>query len=437
MPVVAARAYSKLRRPKPLDPYLTVKLVLLAFFFALSGFFACSEASLFSLTALHIHKMREEHYPFLSLTQRLLEQPRRLLTTIIVSNEIANILISTIMTGIFIHLLGERGTWVAIAVTTPLLTIFAEAIPKTFAKTLPMRFASLTVPIVVFFSWLSHPLLAAVDGLWERIVGPFRKGDQRREGMSEGEFRTLINVGHDEGILERAQRDLIHRVFELGDTEVGEIMTPRVDMFCLPLSLNIQGVMTEVIRHGYSRVPVYEGDADNIVGILYAKDLLAGFPGLDEQVPLSTLLKKPYFIPLEKSAESVLRDFQFKKIHLAVVVDEYGGVAGLVTMEDILESLFGDIYDERDTREKLYHAINDHTFVVLGMMTIEQFNELVGASLSSEDYDTLGGYVLHLFGTLPAKGQTVFDATHSYRVEKMTKARIVRVRVSKREPSDG
>ena len=296
-----------------------------------------------------------------------------------------------------------------------------------------MKFASLASPVLSFFAVIEYPVIWVMEKLAGMITGPFRGNESDQGSLMEGELRALIDTGHKEGILEKSQRDLIHRVFELDDTEVGEIMTPRVDMFCLPRSLKIQNIRMEIIRHGYSRVPVYDSDPDNIVGILYAKDLLTGLTSNNQNPALLQLLKKPYFIPLEKRAGSVLKDFQAKKIHMAIVVDEYGGVAGLVTMEDILESLFGDIYDERDTREKFYHVINERAFIVMGMMPIDSFNALTGADLSSEDFDTLGGYVLHLFGKLPLRGDEVSDDHYSYKIEKMAKARIVRMKVTKRE----
>jgi CBS domain containing-hemolysin-like protein len=381
--------------------------------------------------------MREERYPFLSFVQKLLEFPRRLLITIIVSNEIANILLSTLLTGLFIILLGDEGKWVSIAVAAPLLMLLGEAIPKTLAKTSPMQFASITAPVLSLFGIIGFPIIWVLERLAGFVMGTLSNAEVAdRKSLMEGELRTLIDTGLEEGVLEKSQRDLIHRVFDLEDTEVGEIMTPRVDMFCLPLSMKIQSIRTKIIRHGFSRVPVYGADPDDIVGVLYAKDLLTALPSNGQDRKIEELIKKPYFIPIEMSAASLLKDFQMKKIHLAIVVDEYGGIAGLVTMEDILESLFGDIYDERDTRERLYHVINDRTMIIMAMMPIDSFNNLADMSLSSEDYDTLGGYVLHLFGKLPARGDEISDDQYQYKIEKMAQARIIRIRVTKLEKSD-
>jgi putative hemolysin len=413
-----------------LDPYTTVKLVLLLFLFLLSAFFASSEASLFSLTSLHLHKMREDKFPFAENVQRLLAKPKRLLITIIVGNEIVNVVMSTITAGIFIMFFGNKGTWLAVAVMAPVLLIFAEAIPKNLAKTSPLQFAAAVSPVMTLFATLAFPLVRVFEQLSAWILKPFgRVGALETPAVMEGEFRTLIDVGHEEGILDKTQRDLIHRVFDLEDTEVSEIMTPRVDIFSLSVSMNMEEIKKRIVRHGYSRIPLYGIDRDDIVGIIYAKDLLAELSNGRPMTSPAMLLRKPYFIPLEKSAGSLLKDFQTRKLHLAIIVDEYGGVAGLVTMEDILESLFGDIYDERDTRKKMWHVLDDKTMIVLGMMPIDDFNEMASAILSSEDYDTIGGYILNLFGKLPVRGEEVEDDSFIFRIEKMTKARIVRIKV--------
>jgi putative hemolysin len=421
-----------------LDPYITGKLVLLIFLFLLSGFFASSEAALFSLTSLHLHKMREEDSPFYLSVQKLIQYPKRLLITIIVGNETVNILMSSVMAGLFIYLLGDSGKWAAIAILTPALLVFGETIPKTLAKINPIRFSSFVSPLMLFTYRIERPLVSFFDGISGQIIRILGFGEQEAQGLLESEFRTLIDVGLEEGVLDKSQRDLIHRIFELGDTAVADIMTPRVDMFCIPWDTPADRLKSEIITYAYSRIPVYKNNPDNITGVLYAKDLLTSLAEGKDLNGIGPLLRKPYFVPLERTAESLLKDFQKKKMHLAIVVDEYGGIAGLVTMEDILEALFGDIYDERDTRESLYHRVDDRTILVSGGMPVEDFNSLTGSSVSTEDFDTVGGYDFHLFGRLPAKGEETSSDGVIFRVERMGKARILRVRVTvKKKEGDG
>lgn len=416
-----------------MDPYITGKLVLLIFLFLLSGFFAISEAALFSLTSLHLHKMREENNPFYHSVQTLIHYPKRLLITIIVGNETVNILMSSIMAGIFIYILGDSGKWTAIAIMTPALLIFGETIPKSLAKINPIRFSSLVSPLMSLIYRLETPVVAFFDGISGQIIRLLGFGEKESRGLLESEFRTLIDVGLEEGVLDKPQRDLIHRIFELADTPVSDIMTPRVDMFCLPLDTPADKLKSEIISYAYSRVPVYINNPDNITGVLYAKDLLTSLSQGKDPNGIMPLLRKPYFVPLERSAESLLKDFQKRKMHMAIVVDEYGGIAGLVTMEDILEALFGDIYDERDTRESLFHRVDERTMLVSGGMPVEDFNSLTGSSVSTEDFDTVGGYVFHLFGRLPSKGEMISSDGLIFRVERMAKARILRIRVTMKE----
>ena len=417
-----------------MDLYITFKFLLLFCLFLLSAFFALSEASLFSLTTLHLHKMKEEGSRRLVTVQNLLRYPRRLLITIIVGNESVNVMLSALTAALLIRFLGDEGKWVAVAALTPLLLVFGEAVPKTVAKIRPIPTAQRVAPFLSAFSAAAYPLVRSLEKLSGWMTGSDRAGGSKgREGLTEGEFRVLIDAGHEEGALEKTDRDLIHRVFELGDTDVETIMTPRIDMFCLPLSLGLKDLKKKVIEGGYSRVPVYGTDRDDILGILYAKDLLQGPLGDEKDVTLMSLLRKPYFVPLEKRADSLLRDFQIRKIHLAVVVDEYGGVAGLVTMEDILECLFGEIYDERDIQEKLYHVIDDHHVIVSGRMPVGDFNALMGTRISSEAFDTLGGFVFHLFGRLPSKGDEIGFDGMVLRVERMRGAGIWRIRVTRTE----
>ena len=420
-----------------MDPYVTFKLVLMGFCLLLSGFFSSSEASLFSLTPLHLHKMKEERFPFFSSVERLLDAPRRLLITIIVGNEVVNVVLSAVATALFISLFGERGEWLAIAVLAPALFLFGEAVPKTFGKTYSMRVSSMVAPLMTLVQTLAIPVVWVLERISGFLLGPLRAREATEgETLMEDEFRSLVDAGHKEGILDSGQRDLIHRVFELADTPVADIMTPRVDMFCLPLSTSPQALRREIVEQGYSRIPLYRTSPDDIVGILYARDLLGLMAEGETPASVEALLRKPYFVPEERRADQLLRDFQKRNMHVAVVVDEYGGISGLVTMEDILEALFGDIYDERDTRERPFHRIDGRTLMVSGALTIEDFNELAGTSIPSEDFGTVGGYVLHLFGKLPARGDEIRADGLKLVVRKVKGTRILSIRVSREATGD-
>lgn len=413
---------------------ITFKIIFLCVLLLLSGFFSGSEASLFSLTELHLHKMKEDKNPFYLYVSRLLAYPRRLLTTVLIGNESVNITISALATSIFISSIGiEEGKWVSIGVTTLALLVFGEAIPKTFAVNYPIRFSnSVSIPLT-FFAAIERPVVWILEKISDLFVHVFgRVIVAESTALTEDEFKTLVDAGHEEGALEESQKDLIHRVFKLADTTVSDIMTPRVDMFCLPLSMNVEQMVQEVLKARYSRIPIYRTDKDDILGVLHARHLLEISKGLTEG-SVRHLLKKPFFVPLERSIESMLKDFKGRRIQMAFVVDEYGGIEGLVTINDIMESLVGDIYDEDDIQEKPYQKINDGSYMLSGAMDIEEFNELVGTFVSLEEFDTVGGFVFHLFGKLPARGDTIDFNDYTMKVEKVSKTRIMKVRLKKKE----
>ena len=420
-----------------MEYFITFKIALLVILFLLSGFFSCSEAALFSLTPLHLHKMKEERSQFLSYVNRLLEHPRRLLITILVSNESVNITISVLVASLCINYFGADGQWLAVAVTTPVLVIFAEAIPKTFAVIRPISFSSFVSPLLVIVSKIERPVVWALERISWFFVSLFSdETSPGKKALTEDEFKILIDVYQKEGGLEEAQRDLIHKVFGLADKPVSEIMIPRVEMFCLPISLSMAEMEAEIVRARHTRIPIYGSDRDDILGILFARDLISGISGEGGGLHINKLLKKSWFVPEVKSTASLLREFQTRKIQIAIIVDEYGGVSGMVTLEDILESLFEDIYDDYGLRDNLWQRIDDRTLLVSGKMPAEDLNNLMGISIPEEDFDTVGGFVFHLFGKLPAKGEEVRFGEYAFRVEKMGKARILNIRIEKREKSD-
>ncbi len=414
---------------------MSIKLIALGFLFLLSGFFSSSEASLFSLTPLHLHKMAEDRAPFLTTVRALLARPKRLLITIVVGNEIVNIAISVLMASIFLFLFPENGAWLAVAVTTLLVLIFGEAIPKTFGVLYAMSLSAFYAPPLNLAGRALKPIVWALERVSERFVSVLtREGEPGRGVLTEQEFRTLLDAGEREGAIESGQRDLIHRVFDLGDKPVEDVMVPRVDMFCLPVSLRREEMLREILKARHSRIPLYGADRDDIVGILFVKDLLTGVRNEGPGSGIQKLLQKPFFVPEVRPAGSVLKDFQMRRTQIAIVVDEYGGVSGLVTIEDILEDLFEDLYDEHGVGESLWQRVDGDALLVSGNMPFEDLRELLPVLSPDEEFDTVGGFVFHLFGQLPAAGDVVVHEGYRFRVEKMGRARILRIRIETAKP---
>lgn len=407
-------------------------VVILIVLFMLSGFFSSAEAALFSLTDLHLHKMRHDRYPFFEYVLTLLANPRRLLITIVTSNEAVNISISILAASFFIRLFDASGQWISIVFTTVVLLIVGEAVPKTFGVTYPMQIATVVSPLLRVFSLMEYPVVAGL----EKLSGFFLKRyDAGKSGVmeivTEDEFKTLVNAGSEEGVVDEAQKDLINKIFELGDSPVTDIMIPRVDMFCLPVDMPVEDMLQAITRARQERVPVYREDRDDIVGILFARDLLNNVWRGRTKDGIEGVLKRPYFVPEQQTINGLLKDFQKNFLQIAIVVDEYGGVSGMVTLERILEHLFEETEAAEEDGCNGCEKIDERTLIVPGHMTVEQCNKLLHADLPQEDFDTIGGLVVHLCGKMPQTGEAVHSAGYTFSVLDVGKTRILKVKITK------
>jgi magnesium and cobalt exporter, CNNM family len=389
-----------------------------------------AEAAYFSLGRARLKQLAERHEEQPGLLAPLLRKPHELLVTLLVGITLANIGASALATAIAERLFGSVGLAVAIGGMVFLLTVFGEVLPMTLAVERPERFAAWVNRPVGWLSVLMAPLRHVLGGftaLTLRLVGSERKPGEPE--MSEEELRTLVDVGAREGVVERGEREMIHGVFELEDTLVREVMVPRPDMFCLDVATPRDRILPLLQENLHSRVPVYEDSVDQIVGVLYTKDLLPHLHGLPPDFDVRAQLHPPYFVPESKRADALLREFQAKKLHLAIVVDEYGGTAGLVTLEDLLEELVGEIQDEYDEEEHLIQRVADQTFRVSGKLPIYELNEVIGLHIPDDSYDTVGGWVLDLFGRVPRPGERKEIDGVVVSVEKVARTRVLEVLV--------
>jgi putative hemolysin len=366
----------------------------------------------------------------------LIERPHDLLVTLLVGITLINIGGAALAAHLAHQLVGERwGPAVEMLGMVILLTTFGEVLPMTLAVKYPERFLAVVGLPVAWLGMALSPVRAMLGGLTAltvRLVGRER-GSQPE--LSEEELRTLVDVGASEGVVEREEREMIHKVFELEDTLVRSLMVPRTDMFCLDIETSRGEILPALRENLHSRVPVYEGSLDVIVGILYTKDLLPYVAsGLPADFDLRAHLHPPYFVPESKRADTLLQEFQAKKLHLAIVVDEYGGTAGLVALEDLLEELVGEIADEFDEPERLIQRLDESTFRVSGKLPVEDLNSATGLSISNQAYDTVGGWVLDLFGRVPRKSERRETSELVVTVEKVERTRVVEVLIALRKP---
>lgn len=388
----------------------------------LSGFFSGSETALFSLSRLQVEKMIQVNPKKGNRIKDLLERPRRLIITILLGNEFVNIAISSISAGLVIRFIGKEVPWINVLIVLPVLLLFGEITPKTIAIRNSERFSSLvSLPISFFSRWIT-PLRWTIRSISDRIVNLFVSESSRKESiLTEDVIKTIVEEGEREGILDSIEKDYIYKVFDFGDARMSDVMTARANLFYLPADMPFREMISQIKENHYSKVPVYRENRDNIIGIIFATDLL----GLkaeqidDSEVTLKKIMRKPYFVPVTKRADELFRTFQRKKISIAIVLDEYGGVLGLVTMEDLLEQIFGEISDEYEEDPVQHEKLSEHSFRIDASLSLDEFNELVGADLISEEVDTIGGYVFALLGELPKQKDSIASKNLLFIVEKV------------------
>ncbi|MBI2206442.1 MAG: HlyC/CorC family transporter [Candidatus Rokubacteria bacterium] len=414
---------------------IVLELIALLFLVACSALLTGSEAAYFSLGRARLTRMREGGGPV-----RLIDRPHELLVTLLVGITMINIGASALAATIAETIFGERfGLAVEMIGMVLLLTTFGEVLPMTLAVKYPERFLALAHrPIGWLGGLLTFIGLRAILGaLTAMAIRLFGRGSDKQPELTEEELRTLVDVGATEGVVEREEREMIHGVFELEDTLVRSVMVPRTDMFCLDVDTPAGQILPALRENLHSRVPVYEESIDVIVGVLYTKELLKYMRGLPRDFDLRAHLHPPYFVPETKRADALLQEFQAKRLHMAIVVDEYGGTAGLVSLEDLIEEVVGEIVDEYDEPERLLQKIDATTYRVAGKLPIDELNTAVGLSIPNEEYDTVGGWVLDLFGRVPRKAERKETADLSVIVEKVERTRVVEVLVTLRKPPVG
>jgi len=412
-----------------------LQILALVLLIVCSAVLTGAEAAYFSLGRARLSRLAGERAQG-GASPPLIERPHDLLVTLLVGITVINIGGSALAAHIAYELVGPRlGPVLEMLTMIVLLTTFGEVLPMTVAVKYPERFLAFVDRPVAWLGWLVTPVRVVLGGLTTLTVRLVGRRDAAQPELSEEELRTLVDVGASEGVVEREEREMIHKVFELEDTLVRSVMVPRTDMFCLDVETPRGEILPALRENLHSRVPVFEGSIDVIVGILYTKDLLPYVAtGLPPDFDLRAQLHPPYFVPESKRADALLQEFQAKKLHMAIVVDEYGGTAGLVALEDLLEELVGEIADEYDEPERLIQRIDASTFRVSGKLPLEDLNTVTGLKVENEAYDTVGGWVLDLFGRVPRKAERLETPELVVTVEKVERTRVLEVLLALRKP---
>jgi putative hemolysin len=417
---------------------IVLELLALLLLVGCSAILTGAEAAYFSLGRSRLKRMRSTTTNGSGGPPRLIDRPHDLLVTLLVGITLINIGAAAIAATVAETVFGARYGLVAEMLgMVVLLTTFGEVLPMTLAVKYPEQFLALAHRPI---AWLGTVLTftgirALLSALTQLAITLFGRGTERQPELTVEELRTLVDVGASEGVVEREEREMIHKVFELEDTLVRSLMVPRTDMFCLAVDTPVNEILPALREHLHSRVPVYEESIDVIVGVLYTKDLLKYLRGLPPDFDLRGHLHPPYFVPETKRADTLLQEFQAKRLHMAIVVDEYGGTAGLVSLEDLLEEVVGEIADEYDEPERLLQRVDARTYRVSGKLPIDELNAAAGLSISHEEFDTVGGWVLDLFGRVPRKAERAETADVTVTVEKIERTRVVEVLVTLKSPA--
>jgi putative hemolysin len=404
---------------------ILLQLLGLGCLFALSAFFSGSETALTAIDRLRVRYLVEKNRRGASRLEALLEQPERLLSAILVGNNLVNIAASVFATTLFVSLYGQRGEFMTILVLTPVLLIFAEIAPKTYASRSPEKVSFFVLRPILFIMWLFTPALWLVSAV-SRALARIFPGEANRPVISEDEIRTMISVGEQAGVVAEEQHRMLHGVFELSQIRVRDVMIPRTEVVGLEVDTPFDDVLSQVQQARHSRFPVYERDMDNILGIIHSKEILNYVRRADE-FSLRELIRAPYFVPESKRIEALLQSFRRQRIHLAVVVDEYGGVEGIVTLEDVVEEIVGEIQDEFDAEEKLLQELAPNRYLVDGACPLRDLNKRFGLELTEEHATTLAGFVMRSLGTIPVEGDECIWRGTRFVVRKMIERRIEQV----------
>jgi putative hemolysin len=410
-----------------LDESLFARSLILVFLLLCSAFFSACEVAYFSLNSLQLNEMLEKKGRLGRMVNSLLEKPRELLITIYIGNEFVNIAISVVITSVSISLFGNIGVGIAIGLSTFLLLIFGDIIPKSISIKFAQPYTLLSAYPLMGFAKFVQPAQKIFTVWTEKIIGSMGILPQglKESPITDEEFRTMVQVGEGEGVIDSDERELIQNVIEFGDTTVEEIMTPKIDMFTVSIEDSLDDILPRIIENFYSRVPVYDAEEDEILGVLFTKDLtrLKHLPR--EKVNLKSILHTAISVPQSKKIKEMLEEFRKMKRHMAIVLDEYGSVCGLVTLEDIIEELVGEIDSEMRQDELPSKKLNDNHYRILGAYSLAEFNESFQSELPENDYDTVGGYVFGLFGRIPRSGESTTVDRFKFRVEKMKGSRIL------------
>ncbi len=418
-----------------MGPSDAIQLVVLVILLALSAFFSSAETALTTVNRLRVRALVDDGDARAIVLAKVIDDPGKLLSAILIGNNIVNISASSIATLLATKFFGSAGAGIATGIMTLLVLIFGEVTPKTMAslkaEKIALNYAKIVYVIMIVFT----PLIFILDLLSGGILRLFGiDPDKRDDSVTEEDLRTIVEAGHEDGVLETEEHKMINNVFDFGDHQAKDIMVPRVDMCFLKLDATYEDFMKIYREEKFTRIPVYEETRDNVIGILNVKDLI--LYDKDQEFHVKDFLREAYYTYEFKNTSELMMEMRKNSISIAIVLDEYGATAGLVTLEDLIEEIVGDIRDEFDEAEaEEVQQLGEQEYLVEGACKLEDLNDMIGLGIESEDYDSIGGIVIDALQHLPSEGEEVtLESGTRLVVEKIDKNRIEKVHIYLPEP---
>ncbi len=411
-----------------MDP--TAQIIVLIILLSLSAIFSSAETALTTVNKIRVRTLAEEGKRSAKTVAKLIEEPSKMISAVLIGNNIVNLSASSLTTSLVIEQFHSIPAGVATGILTVLILIFGEITPKTMATIYNEKLAFIYAPFILFLTRIMTPVIFILNKISLGILWLFRIDPAKKNvGMTENELLTIVDVSHEEGVIESEEREMINNVVDFGDSLARDIMVPRIDMDFVEDTVDYDGLVAAFEENMFTRLPVYHETRDNVIGIVNLKDIFF-YRGKKEEFRLAEFLREPYFTYEYKKTSELLREMRKDSISFAIVLDEYGATAGLVTLEDLIEEIVGEIRDEYDEDEEdVIKAIGDNEYLVDGSAKLDEVNEALGLSLASDDYDSIAGHVIFLLDHLPVEGETLTDKGITYTVAEVDKNRIDKIHI--------
>lgn len=406
------------------------KVVTLIICLALSALFSATETALMSLSKIRVKQMVENKEKGAERLNKLLSDPNKLLSAILIGNNVVNIGASSLMTSLAIEVFGNTGVGIATGIMTLLILIFGEITPKSLAAQNSEKVSLRVSGFVQFVMIILTPInfvLSKITYFIIKILG----GDvhENQPFITQEELKTIVAVSYKDGVLEDEEKDMIYNVFDFSDSQINDVMITRTEMTAIDINASYEEILDVISKKQYSRIPVYEDTMDNIIGILYLKDLLFLQGETESEFDLRKYIHSPYFTYEFKSTKELFKEMRANRIHMVIVVDEYGGTEGIVTMEDLIEEIVGDIEDEYDKKINDIVVVKENEYIVNGNVRIDEINKEIGTHIESEDFDTIAGFVIGLIDKIPEIGEETEYENIKFIIESINKNQIKKIRI--------